>query len=316
MPHPIDQRITGKEHAIILFKGMCMGVAEIIPGISGGTIAFLLGIYQPFIQSIRSINRVFVGHVLGLRIGQAVDTVAWKFLVLLMSGMLIAILSLSHLLSWLIETHPTIIFSFFFGLILATGPIIARIVDDWTPAKIAVFVFSGIATFFLVGMVPINTPDAPWFILLCGAVAISAMILPGISGSFILLILGKYHFILESVNHRDFFVIGLFVVGITIGILTFVRVLSWLFQKFHDMTLCVLTGFVLGSLNKIWPWKETIRTIPGRHGELIPIEQINHWPTTYNLYFFIALMAMIIGFSLAIIFNRCHKDTFRGLNTP
>ncbi|MCA9394278.1 MAG: DUF368 domain-containing protein [Candidatus Omnitrophica bacterium] len=314
MPHPIDQRITGKEHFIIFFKGMCMGVAEIIPGISGGTIAFLLGIYQPFIQSIRSINSQFVKHLLGFRIGDALHTVAWKFLALLFAGMLLAILSLSHLLSWLIETHPTIIFSFFFGLILATGPIIARIVDKWTPAKVLVFLASGVATFFLVGMVPINTPDASWFILLCGAVAISAMILPGISGSFVLLILGKYHFILESVNQRDFVTIGVFVIGITVGILTFVRVLSWLFNKFHDMTLCVLTGFVLGSLNKIWPWKETIRTMPGRHGELIPIEQVNHWPEIYNLYFFIALMAMILGFTLAIIFNRCHKDTFRGLN--
>ena len=153
-----------------------MGVAEIIPGISGGTIAFLLGIYQPFIQSIRSINSQFVKHLLGFRIGDALHTVAWKFLALLFAGMLLAILSLSHLLSWLIETHPTIIFSFFFGLILATGPIIARIVDKWTPAKVLVFLASGVATFFLVGMVPINTPDASWFILLCGAVAISAMI--------------------------------------------------------------------------------------------------------------------------------------------
>lgn len=315
MCHPIDKRIVGKEHGIILFKGLCMGVAEIIPGISGGTIAFLLGIYQPFIQSIRSINRTFMKHLLSMRLRDALNTVAWKFLVLLFIGMFIAIISLSHLISWLIDTHPTIVFSFFFGLILATGPIIARIVDTWTMPKILVFLGSGIATFVLVGMVPINTPNDPWFILICGAIAISAMILPGISGSFILLILGKYHYILDSVNQRDFVTIGIFVIGITLGILTFVRVLSWLFQKYHDMTLCVLTGFVLGSLNKIWPWKKTISTMVGRHGELIPIEQINQWPATYNLYFFIALMAMILGFTLALIFNRCHKDTFRGLNT-
>lgn len=314
MAHPIDQTLKLKNSVQLVLKGMCMGVAEIIPGISGGTIAFLLGIYENFINSIKSFNVNFFKLLFQFKIKEAIDAVAWRYLVTLVAGMGASIILLSHGLSWMIEHHPVYIFSFFFGLILATAPIIARMIDEWNIMKIIVFCGVAIATYFFVALVPLQTPESLLFVFLCGAIAISAMILPGISGSFVLLLLGKYHFILNSVNQRDFLTIIVFLLGIVVGVLTFVRVLSWLFHRYHDMTLCVLSGFVIGSLNKIWPWKKTLRSMEGRHGEMIPIEQINQWPAAVDHTVVIALLAMIIGFTLAIILNRGNSSSFKGLN--
>ena len=314
MAHPIDQTLTFKNSVTLVLKGMCMGVAEIIPGISGGTIAFLLGIYENFINSIKSFNLNFFRLLLQFKIKDALAVVAWRYLVTLVVGMGISIVLLSHGLSWMIEHHPVYIFSFFFGLILATAPIIARMIDQWNALKVIVFCVVAVATYFFVALVPLQTPESLLFIFFCGAIAISAMILPGISGSFVLLLLGKYHFILNSVNQRDFLTIIVFLVGIVVGVLTFVRVLSWLFHRYHDMTLCILSGFVIGSLNKIWPWKKTLRSMEGRHGEMIPIEQINQWPATLDQTVVVALLAMIIGFTLAIILNRGNSSSFKGLN--
>ncbi len=291
-----------------------MGIAEIIPGISGGTIAFLLGIYENFINAIKSFNIHFFQALLRFKIREAFGMVAWRFLFALVVGMGISIILLSHAISWMIEYHPVYIFSFFFGLILATVPLIARMIEHWNPFKVIVFIGVAIATYFFVGLVPMQTPETAWFVFLCGAIAISAMILPGISGSFVLLLLGKYHYVLNAVNQRDFLTIIIFMLGIVVGVLTFVRVLSWLFHRYHDMTLCVLTGFVVGSLNKIWPWKKTLRSMEGRHGEMIPIEQFNQWPSVFDHTVMIAVLAMLLGFILAIIINGGNTSSFRGIN--
>lgn len=279
----------------LALKGFCMGIADIIPGISGGTIALMLGIYEQLIQSIRSFDLVFIKLIFQGKIKQAFDHVQWKFLITLLSGILTAILLLSKLISWLLQHHPIFIHSFFFGLILATIPIIAGIMKKWDLKKTVCLFISTILTFFLVGMSPISTSETWWFIFLSGALAICAMILPGISGSFILLLLGKYQFILNAIHQKDFGILIIFISGIIVGILSFVRILQFLLHRYHDITIAILTGFVIGSLNKIWPWKENN---PFSH----ELHNVNILPII-NTQLFMALGIMILGFLTALLLS-------------
>jgi len=292
-----------KDYVVLAFKGFGMGMADIIPGISGGTIAFLLGIYGDLINSIKSIDLKFLQLLCRFKIKQAFSSVAWQFLATLFFGIIGAILIFSQLISWLLHNKPVLIYSFFFGLILATVPIIARIIKRWTFSRITTVILSAIVTYFFVGMVPLATPEAPWFIFLSGAVAISAMILPGISGAFILVLLGKYQFILDAVNGRDFFSLGYFILGVGVGIVSFVRVLSWLFNKYHDLTITVITGIIIGSLRKIWPWKEITEVMTTSHGKMIPIAEINILPSQFSGDVFLAFVVMTAGFALAMMLN-------------
>jgi len=288
------------DYVKLALKGFCMGVADVIPGISGGTIAFLLGIYEDLIEAIKSVDTRFVGRLCRLRIREAFEGVEWKFLVSVFAGIISAIVTLSKAISWMLHNEPVMIYSFFFGLILATVPIIARILKNWTPGKILTVLIASVCTYFIVGMVPLATPETWWFIFLSGAVAISAMILPGISGAFILVLLGKYQFLLDAVNQRDLFIAGMFGLGVVAGIVSFVRVLGWLFREWHDLTVALLTGVVIGSLRKVWPWKEIVRSITTGHGKIIPLEEINVLPVNFNGEVGWAVALMAIGFILAL----------------
>ena len=292
-----------KQYCVVTAKALGMGVAEVIPGISGGTIAFITGIYEDLINAIKSVNIEFAKKILTLKWKEAFSIVHWKFLLAVAIGNLVAIKSLAKIISWLIHNHPTYLFAFFFGLILATIPIIARVVQKWDGKRISLAVIFTIGTYFFVGMVPVSTPNTPLFLFFSGMIAISAMILPGISGSFILVILGKYLFILDAINHHDFASLAYLGAGICVGILIFVRVLSYLFTKFHDTTLACLTGLVIGSLNKIWPWKETVRSIEGRQGKIIPVEQINILPDAFTLEIVWVLLICLVGFAVACALN-------------
>ena len=217
----------------------------------------------------------------------------------LLAGILTAIFSLSKVLSWLMLYHPVLVQAFFFGLILATIPIIARNIKQWTISIIITGIIASIGMYFLVGLVPIQTPNAGWFLFLCGAIAICAMILPGISGSFILLLLGKYQYIVEAVSHREFPILILVALGCLIGILTFVRFLNWLLDQYHDFTIITLTGLVIGSLRKIWPWKANLQVLITHKGKVVPIEQVNIFPTQWSLEILWALLLFLAGLGIA-----------------
>lgn len=292
-----------KDYIMLVLKGFGMGMADIIPGISGGTIAFLLGIYEDLIGAIKSIDLKFLQLLCRFKIREAFSSVAWQFLGAVFAGIGGAIFILSQWISWLLHNEPVLIYSFFFGLILATVPIIVRIIEQWTPSKFTAVILSACGTYLFVGMVPLVTPQAPWFLFLCGVIAISAMILPGISGAFILVLLGKYQFILGAVNDWDFFSLGIFLLGIGVGIVSFVRVLSWLFHKYHDLTVAIITGIIIGSLRKIWPWKEITETIATSHGKIIPIAETNIFPSQLSAEVFLAFVIMTIGFILALRLN-------------
>lgn len=285
----------------LFLRGMCMGAADVVPGVSGGTMAFILGIYETLVESIRRVGRPpFWRALLGGRVAEALSIIELRFLVALGAGIVAAVLSLARLLSWLLRNHPVLLWSFFFGLILASVVVVSRRIRRWTPGLVAALVAGALGAFWLVGLVPAETPTAGWFVFLSGAVAITAMILPGISGSFILVLLGKYQYILEAVNGRDLGTLAWFLAGIAVGIVSFAQLLGWLFRRHHDATVAVLTGFMLGSLRKVWPWKVDVLTRVDRHGELVPVVQDNVLPPTLGGEELAALGLALVG--LGVVF--------------
>ena len=232
-----------------------MGAADVIPGVSGGTIAFLMGIYQELLDSIKSVNGEAFKLLLKGKIVEFWKHINGNFLASLFVGILVSVFSLARLMKYLREFHPIPLWSFFFGLILASAIYILKGLDKWSVQNIiSLLVGVGIAAFICVAS-PAETPDALWFIFLSGAIAICAMILPGISGSFILLLLGKYAFIMTAVTELNIPVLAVFAVGCAVGIVSFSHFLSWLLKKFYMLTIALLSGFMLGSLLKVWPWK-------------------------------------------------------------
>lgn len=249
-----------KNYIPVILKGVAMGTADVIPGVSGGTIAFITGIYEELLNSINSIDMTALKLLFRLKLGQFWKKINGNFLLSLVSGIALAAFSLAKLMTWLLEHHPIAVWSFFFGLIIASTLLVAKKVPKWTATNILGLLLGAGAAVAITSLTPTSTPDAWWFIILSGAIAICAMILPGISGAFILVLLGKYHYILGAVAEFRIGILLVFIIGAVAGLLSFSRFLSWLLRNYHNITIAVLTGFMAGSLNKIWPWKsETIR---------------------------------------------------------
>lgn len=270
----------------IFLRGITMGAADIVPGVSGGTMAFIFGIYEELINSIKTIGqRDFIDALLHLRIREALSMINWSFLVPLGLGVVAAIFSLAGALEYFLTHQPVYIWSFFFGLIIASVIVIAGRIQQWSLGVVGAVLLGAVGTYFLVSLVPAQTPDTWWFYILTGALASAAMILPGISGAYILVMLGKYQTVLSAVNQRDFLILALIAFGAAIGLVTFAQILSWLFKRYHDLTVAVLIGLLLGSLRKVWPWKVDIQWMTDEsgqyvlsHGERIVTEQLNVWP--------------------------------------
>ncbi len=254
----------------LVLRGMCMGAADIVPGVSGGTMAFILGIYEELIQSIKGVvSPAFLRPLLARRFAEAFQRLNWPFLVSVAAGILIAALSLARLLESLLENRPVIVWSFFFGLVMASVFVVYRRVARWTPGLVLATLSGAAGAYFLVGLVPLNTPSSAWFLFLCGALAICAMVLPGISGAFILVLLGKYQFVLAAFNDLDLVPLFFVAAGAAVGIVSFAQLLGWLFSRYHDPTVAVLIGLMAGSLRKIWPWKRDVAWLLDDVGQLI-----------------------------------------------
>jgi len=280
---------------ILAIKGFLMGAANVIPGVSGGTMALILGIYEELINAIRSINLKFLRLITNFNIKEAITCVSWQFLVPVVLGVLLATFSLAEVLGWLLDSYPVIVWSFFFGLILSSVITVSRVIKQWRIPTIVAIAVGTIAAYFLFGVIPVATPNAPWFIFASGFIAICAMILPGISGAYILVLLGKYHYILEALNNKDFFTLFIIASGALVGLISFAQVLGWLLKRYHDLTMAILIGLMLGSLRKIWPWKETITTFIDSHGKEIPSLQSNIIPSSFTIEVGLALLFMFIG---------------------
>lgn len=254
-----------KDYAILTLKGMGMGAADVVPGVSGGTIAFIVGIYDELINSIKSINGESLKLLFSGNLKAFWQYIHANFLFSILLGIGISVFSLAKVMTWLLVAHPVLVWSFFFGLVLASTWFVSKDIKEWNWKTIAGFVAGAIIAFYITIATPAETSAEWWFIFICGAIAICAMILPGISGSFILVLLGKYFFIMEAVKTLNIKVMLIFAAGAFIGITTFSRVLSYALKYFRNITLAVLTGFMLGSLNKVWPWKEKIETMADGH---------------------------------------------------
>ncbi|MBW2116415.1 MAG: DUF368 domain-containing protein [Deltaproteobacteria bacterium] len=282
------------DYLILSAKGFCMGASDVVPGVSGGTMAFILGIYEELINAIKSFDLKALQLLITLKFRALPDHVSWQFLLSVGIGILTAVFSLSKVLSWLLHNQPVLIWSFFLGLILASVESVSRRTQAWR-APVWVSLIGGTAgAYFLVGLVPVSTPNDPWFLILSGAIAICAMILPGISGSFILVLLGKYLYVLEAVNNRDFLVLFLVASGACVGIVAFSRLLGWLLNNYHDLMVALLTGLMLGSLRKVWPWKETIDSRIASE-KVIPIVQSNVLPEGFGGEVVSAICLMVMG---------------------
>ncbi len=270
------------KHIFIALKGMAMGAADVVPGVSGGTIAFITGIYEELINSIKSINLTALKLLFTFQFKTFWKTVNGNFLLALVTGIAISFLSLAKIIKYLLAEHPILIWSFFFGLIVASAIVIAQKITAWKIRTIVAMILGTAIAYTITVISPAETPTDYWFLFLSGALAICAMILPGISGAFILLLLGKYEYIMQAVSSFKIDVIAVVAIGAVAGLLSFSNLLSWLLKKYHNMTIALLSGFMIGSLNKVWPWKQTISTFLDRHGvEKLFIQQ-NVLPDTYQ----------------------------------
>jgi len=286
---------TFLNYLILSAKGFCMGASDVVPGVSGGTMAFILGIYEELLLSIRSFDIYALKLLLKLKVRAFVEYTRWKFLLAVVVGILTAVFSLARGLSWLLENKPVLIWSFFFGLIAGSVFIIIREIRKWDISTGTCLLTGTVGAYILVALVPVATTNDAWFLFLSGAIAICAMILPGISGSFILVLMGKYQYVLEAVNHKDFITLFLIAAGACVGIISFVRILSWFFLKRHDMAIALLTGLMLGSLRKIWPWKKTLEDSTDIDGKILPIVQLNVLPASWTMEVAIAVCLIMAG---------------------
>lgn len=304
-----------KDYVIIALKGMGMGAADVVPGVSGGTIAFITGIYEELINTIKSVNLSSVKLLLQFKLKDFWKAINGNFILALISGILISFKSLATVIKYLLETHPILIWSFFFGLIVASAIVIAKKITEWKIRTIIAMII-GIGIAYMVTVItPAHAPTSYWFLFLSGALAICAMILPGISGAFILVLLGSYNHILDSLSNLKLDVIAVVAAGAGIGILSFSHFLSWLLRKYHNMTIGLLSGFMIGSLNKVWPWKETLSTFVDSHGIDKPLLQKNILPATFenianqDSQIIGAVALAIAGFLLIWIMEKYSPDT-------
>ena len=300
-----SQERTWKDYLGLAARGFLMGCADLVPGVSGGTMAFILGIYEELVLSIRAGARApFWKALLKFDILAALHAVNAKFLAAVLFGIVVAVLSFASGLEWMLENRPVLIWSFFFGLVLASIVTVRKRIRSWTPLLFVALAAGAVGAWILVGAVPVQTPESAWFLFLSGMLAICAMILPGISGSFILVLLGKYQFVLAAVTQRDFVSIGILGVGAVVGIVTFAQVLAWLFKRYHDLTVALLIGLMAGSMRKIWPWKETVATIIDRHGEILPTVQRNYLPAALTAEVFLAMGLALAAIVIVMLLDR------------
>lgn len=293
------------QYFFITLKGLAMGAADVVPGVSGGTIAFISGIYEELITSINNVN-ISLFKTLKKNGFQAF----WKqlngnFLVALFTGIFISVFSLAKGISWLLVNQPILLWSFFFGLVVASIFFVGKSLERWNMIAVIMFVLGAAIAYYITTLPPAENTESLPFLFFSGALAICAMILPGISGAFILVLLGSYKVILDAVHEKDFKIVATVGLGAIFGILSFAKLLKWMFSHYKDLTLAVLAGFILGSLNKIWPWKKVLETkIFDDKVIIIQDQSISPFAFDGDNQLLFAIMLALVGFSLIFILEK------------
>ncbi len=300
---------------MLMLKGIAMGAADVVPGVSGGTIAFITGIYEELIDSIKSVDADAFKLIFSFQFKSFWKHVNGSFLIAVLGGILISILSLARVVTYFMENHPIQLWSFFFGLIIISALMVAKEIRQWNLSSVLAVLAGIVIAYLITTATPATTPDGLFFIFLSGMIAICAMILPGISGSFILLILGKYQYVLGAVKEFDLPVIIVFALGCLVGILSFARLISWLLKQYHLVTISVLVGFMIGSLNKIWPWRVVTQYRLNSKGEQVPFLENNVLPADFieatgqEPLFMQALLFFALGVGLVVLIEKIAKLT-------
>ena len=294
-----EQRRNIFSLVVLFLKGLCIGLVELVPGVSGGTIAFVSGVYEELLSAIKSLNLSSCKLLFSGRWKALWQAIHGTFLLFLVGGMAVSVFSLSEYIPKLIHSYPIAIWAFFMGLILASAVYILKDVQ-WNKQVLrnSLLILVGLAVGFAIcRLTPMETPTAYWFIFLSGAIAICALLLPGVSGSFMLLLLGKYAFILDAVANLKIWILLAFASGAIVGMLSFSRLLSWLLRKHYTVTVCILAGCMVGALEKIWPWKESISDVMQRNVLPLQYEQLSGNPSQWGT----ALLAMGLGISIMAV---------------
>jgi len=298
------------QYIIIGLKGMAMGAADAVPGVSGGTIAFISGIYEELISSIHNINFSLLKTLKNEGIKGVWKQVNGNFLAALFIGIGVSFISFMRLAKYLLEHHPILIWSFFFGLVLASILFISKQIQQWHLKTILALIIGAFVAYYITTLPPLANNDHDLFLFISAAIAICAMILPGISGSFILVLLGAYHTLSTAFHDFNLKKIAIFIAGAIVGLLSFSSILKWLFANYKNTTLSVLTGFIVGSLGVIWPWKEIISTRTDSKGVVIPVIQEPILPNTFQKLYqtdpqiIFAISLMVVGFLTIYILEK------------
>ena len=301
--------VTFSDHAILFLKGVCMGTADIVPGVSGGTVAFITGIYHALLTAISSFNwRTFL-QALRLRGKEALSELHLRFIVTLAAGIALAVVSTAHLMHYLLTEHAVETWSLFFGLITASIIVVSHPIRTRI-SSFPILFLGTLISYGITGLIPLHTPEEPWFIFFCGVVAICAMILPGLSGSFILLVLGKYAFITAALRNpfllENTKILLIFLAGCVVGILGFSRIIRYGLLHWHDFTIAFLTGLMIGAMRKIWPWKVALESQIIRGKEYV-IREENVWPLI-DTDLVSALLVMSSGFAFVMLLEKFSKN--------
>jgi len=301
---------TIKEYIAVGFKGLAMGAADVVPGVSGGTIAFISGIYEELVASISNVN-----FSLFKTLQKEGFKVAWKqlngsFLAALFIGVLISILSLAKTIKYLLENEPILLWSFFFGLVMASIIFIGKQVEKWNYKLLLLAILGATFGYTITIVSSTSVTEINYlFLVFAGAIASCAMILPGISGSYILLLMGVYPIVMTAITNRDVKIISAIGVGVVLGLLFFSKLLKWLFSKYKNEMLVVLTGIMFGSLNKVWPWKITVTTYINSHGETKPLLEQSISPFSFDgdPQLMLSILLALTGFFIIIAMERVAK---------
>lgn len=304
------ENYKARDWVLLFFKGLAMGAADVVPGVSGGTIAFISGIYARLLNALKSLTPMALGILFKQGFAAFWKAIDGRFLLTLFAGIIASILTFANFISYGLEHYPILIWSFFFGLVLASVIYLIQQTSQWRWQEYVAIVLGSIIALLIVSLRPAQLPAEWWMLLLAGAIAICAMILPGISGSFILLLMGMYKVFIEALQTLNLLFLASFACGCVIGLLGFSHLLSWLLARYASLAYALLTGFLIGSLKVLWPWKEVVETTIDRHGDTIPLVQNNIMPARYTelttepAFLLAALLCALFGLVLVLLLER------------
>lgn len=301
---------TVLDYILLYIKGLCIGIADAVPGVSGGTIAFITGIYEELLHSLNEIDLEAGRLLVRFRFAALWKKINGNFLLTVSAGVITSLLLLVSAIINLMVHYPVLISSFFFGVIFASVALVLKEIKTWGYKPIIAFIASAVLGYFITTLSPEHTPDTYWMIFICGALAISSMIFPGISGAFILILLGKYQFMINAITGVDLAAIFIFVAGGILGLLSLARLITWILDHYHHITVAVLAGFILGSLNKVWPWRQGLEFVTTRKGGQVAVfdKSILPWhflaETGRDPRLFQAILMMALGVCIVIVTER------------